>query len=373
MKQLKYSVGIDMAKDQFKACFSVIDQQQRVTIKATSGFSNNLTGFEEFYAWTRKHAREKIPVHYLVEATGIYHENLAWFLYNKDCSVSVILPNKAKKYIQGLGLKSKNDKIDAKGLARMCAEQSLDLWRPISKKIYLLRALTRLHEDLTAERSSLNNRLQALEHAMFDVKESKKSLRRVIASIDKELASLEVKIKDTIDNDPELYSRSKKITKIKGVGLLTFAVVIAETNGFELFNNIPQLTSYAGYDVLENQSGNSTGKSRMSKKGNSHIRRVLHMPAFNVVKFEPVFKTFYDRVYHNTNIKMKAYVAVQRKLLSLIYTLWKKNSEYNPRYSEAESQILFGGDSEGIKKAKHIVPGSLDGFIGFHRESSLGS
>src|SRR5687767_8652496 len=137
MKQLKYSVGIDMAKDQFKACFSVIDQQQKVTINATGSIKDNATGFEDFYAWKRKHAREKLPVHYLVEATGIYHENLAWFLYNKNCSVSVILPNKAKKYIQGLGLKSKNDKIDAKGLAKMCAEQSLDLWRPISKKIYL--------------------------------------------------------------------------------------------------------------------------------------------------------------------------------------------------------------------------------------------
>src|SRR6185436_15691482 len=136
MEQLKYSVGIDMARDQFKTCFSAIDRQQKVTIKATGSFNNNVSGFEEFYAWTRKHTREKIPVYYLVEATGIYHENLAWFLYTKECSISVILPNKAKKYIQGLGLKSKNDKIDAKGLAKMCAEQSLDLWRPISKKIY---------------------------------------------------------------------------------------------------------------------------------------------------------------------------------------------------------------------------------------------
>ena len=335
MKQLKYSVGIDMAKDQFKGCLSVIDQQQTVTIKATGSFRNNPTGFEEFYAWTRRHAREQLPVHYLMEATGIYHENLAWFLYTKDCAVSVILPNKAKKYLQGLGLKSKNDRIDAKGLAKMCAEQSLVLWKPISKKIYLLRALTRIHEDLTVERSSLNNRLQALEHAMFDVKESKKSLQKVIASIDKELGNLEVKIKEAIDNDPELASRSKKITKIKGVGLMTFAVVVSETNGFELFNNIPQLTSYAGYDVLENQSGNTIGKSRMSKKGNSHIRRILHLPAFTVVKFEPEFKNFYDRVYRNTNIKMKAYVAVQRKLLSLIYALWKKNCEYNSKYSEA--------------------------------------
>src|SRR6185436_6040921 len=195
MTYLKYSIGIDVAKDEFKTCISSIDHLQKVTVKSTGSFKNNNTGFEGFYAWVAKHLREKIPSHFLMEATGIYYEQLAWYLYNKDCPVSVILPNKAKKYIQGLGLKSKNDKIDAKGLAKMCAEQSLDLWRPISKKIYLLRALTRSHEDLSVERSSLNNRLHALEHAMFDVKESKKSLRKVIASIDKELESLERKIK----------------------------------------------------------------------------------------------------------------------------------------------------------------------------------
>jgi transposase len=354
MRQLKYSVGIDMAKAQFKVCFSVIDDQQKVTTKSQGSFPNNLDGFEKFYAWTQKHVREKLPLHFLVEATGIYHENLAWFLYNKDCSISVILPNRAKKYIQGLGLKSKNDKIDAKGLAKMCCEQSLDLWKPLSKKIYSLRALTRLHEDLTVEKTSLSNRLQSLEQAMFDVKQTKKALQKVIATMEKELKKLEIKIKQIIDDDPELSQRSKKITKIKGIGLMTFAVLVAETNGFELFKSVSQLTSYAGYDVMENQSGNSNGKSRMSKKGNSHIRRILHLPAFTAVKHEPDFKAFYDRVYANTNIKMKAYVAVQRRLLSLIYTLWKKNVEYDPNIQRQESQILFGAIPKESKKPSPI-------------------
>ena len=95
MRQLKYSVGIDVAKAQFKVCFSVIDDQQKVTTKSQGTFTNNLEGFEEFYAWTRKHAREKLPLHFLVEATGIYHENLAWFMdtiaelwgISKDCPI----------------------------------------------------------------------------------------------------------------------------------------------------------------------------------------------------------------------------------------------------------------------------------------------
>jgi transposase len=154
--------------------------------------------------------------------------------------------------------------------------------------------------------------------------------------MDKEIANIEGKIKEAIEIDPELSARYEKISQVKGVGLMTFAVVISETNGFELFTSIPQLVSYAGYDVIENQSGNTKGKSKMSKKGNSHIRRE--------------FKEFHSRVLANTNIKMKAYVAVQRKLLCLIYTLWKNNCDYRPHIQRQESQILFGAIPKESKK-----------------------
>jgi transposase len=346
MTNLKYSVGIDIAKDEFKACLSVIDSQQKVTVKSTCTFKNTSRGFDEFCKWFTKHKREELPINFLMEATGIYYEQLAWYLHNEDCSLSVILPNKAKKYIQGLGVKSKNDKIDAKGLAKMGAEQSLPLWKPITKTIYQLRALTRLHEDLSLQRTATLNRLKTLDYSMHNLKAVKKSMQKVLRAIEKEIAHIESEIKSIVNHDAVLKSKYEKIGSIQGVGLLTFAVVVSETNGFELFTSRSQLTSYAGYDISENQSGTKTGKTRISKKGNAHIRRVLHLPAFVVVKYQPCFKSFYERIYSNTKIKMKAYVAVQRKLLCLIYTLWKNDAGFNPRMNDdiqrQESQILFG-------------------------------
>ena len=53
------------------------------------------------------------------------------------------------------------------------------------------------------------------------------------------------------------------------------------------------------------------------------------MPAFNVVRYESGgFKNFFDRILSKHNQKMKAYVAVQRKLLIMIYTLWRKNEAF---------------------------------------------
>ena len=338
MSNLKYAVGIDLAKKEFKACLSVIDTQQKVTVKASSSFANSPSGFAALLQWVSKHGKEALPVLYLMEATGIYYEPLAWFLYQKAQPLTVILPNKAKKYLQSLGLKSKNDRIDAQGLSRLAAQQQHRLWQPLSQQIYVLRSLTRLHQSLTQHRTALSNQLQASEWSMYELKLVREGLSNALETIDKELLVLEKQIKQLIEQDALLKDKYEKISIIKGVGLLTFAVLVAETNGFELFENQSQLVSYAGYDVVENQSGNKVGKTRISKKGNTRIRRILYMPALCAVTHqEPGLKALYERVYSRSGIKMKGYVAVQKKLLCLIYTLWKKDEKYDSTFGQQPS------------------------------------
>lgn len=338
MKNLKYSVGIDVSKDDFKACLSVLNENIQVKIKASSTFSNTEKGIKLFMDWVKKHHKEAdLPVYFLMETTGVYHENLAWYLFEQSQNVIVVLANKAKRYLQSLGIKSKNDKIDAQGLSQMGAEKSFPLWQPISKNIYILRSLTRLHEDLQIQKTSFGSRLKTFDYTMHSCTEVKKSINKLLKEICNQIEHIEGQILKTIQQDDTLKAKYECVTSIKGVGLMAFAVTVAETDGFALINNQKQLTSYAGYDVAENQSGIRNGKTRISKKGNSHIRRILHMPAFNVVKYEKKFKDLYERVYERTNIKMKGYVAGQRKLLCMIYTLWQKEQ----KYQTIESNLLI--------------------------------
>lgn len=344
MKNLKYSVGIDISKDDFKACVSTFNETLQVKVKASSTFSNTEKGIKLFLDWAKKHHKETdIPLYFLMEATGVYHENLAWYLYQQSQNVIVVLANKAKKYLQSLGIKSKNDKIDAQGLSQMCAEKSFQLWQPISKNIYNLRSLTRLHEDLQVEKNSFGNRLKMLDFTMFENAQVKKSILKLLKEISKQIDHIETQISKIIEQDPILKTKYECITSIKGVGLMAFAVTVAETNGFALINNLRQLTSYAGYDVAENQSGKKIGKTRISKKGNTHMRRILHLPAFSVVRYEKNFRDLYERVYHRTGIKMKGYVAVQRKLLSMIYTLWKKEQNYQSKEESVLDELSETG------------------------------
>lgn len=132
---IKWSIGIDMGSKTLRCCLSSIDNSQHVKVKATRKFSNTAGGLQELLSWIRKHYKDQqAPLSIAMEATGIYYEQCALLLQKEGFRVSVILPTKSKRYLQALGLKSKNDKIDAEGLARMGAEQQLAARRPA--KVY---------------------------------------------------------------------------------------------------------------------------------------------------------------------------------------------------------------------------------------------
>lgn len=347
----KYSVGLDVSKDIIQAVLIAVNIELNVIIKASHTFRNKVEGFKELLQWVKKHCKQNIPVHFTMEATGVYYESLAWHLHQHQCAVAVVLPNKAKSYMRSIGYKTKNDKIDAKGLAQLGAEQRLRIWKPLSPGIAELRSLTRQHESLATLRTASINQLHAFEHSLYASKEVTQQLKKMIRFYDRQLVLIGKIMEQTVKDDVLMKERFTNICRIKGISMLSLATIVAETNGFALMNNKRQLTSYAGYDVIENQSGTHVGRTKISKKGNYRIRRILHMPALIVVKRQGgVFKQLYQRVFARTGIKMKGYVAVQRKLLQLIYHLWKTNQPFLTTFSNKETEVLFPIASAGGKK-----------------------
>ncbi len=338
-KVLKYSVGIDIGKLEFAACISSIDLEQRVKVIATRQFKNTDKGFSLFLEWVKSKIKEETKVVFSMESTGIYYENLAYFLFESGCFVSVILPNRSKKYLLSIGLKSKNDKIDAQGLAQMGAEQNLEQWHKPKKSFVELRSLTRQRQSLQENKTVFTNQLEAIMHSKYASPIIVSSLNQLILALDAQIEVMNNEIDKVMREDEEIREKMENICSIKGVSTITLATILSETLGFSQFKNLRQLTSYAGYDVVENQSGNHVGKTRISKKGNSRIRRVLHMPAFVTVTCkEPIFINLWNRVYDRTKMKMKAYVAVQRKMLALIYTLWTNGEIYEPEHLVMQSR-----------------------------------
>lgn len=333
---LKYSVGIDVSSEDIAVGFGLLSKNLLSKISKPRKFTNTKKGFKSLDSWITKQRKVKeIKLGVVMEATGVYHERIAHFLYEKGYEIYVVLPNKAKRYLESLGNRSKNDPIDSIGLTQMGIDQQhLEKWHPPSPVMAQLRSLTRQRQQVQEQITAANNRLHAVEHGFFQAKRVKKHLKTTISFHKKQIKQLELDIATTLKEQPELADKIERIVQsIKGIGILTLVTVIAETNGFKYFKSIQQICKYAGYDIIQNQSGKFKGRERISKKGNSRIRRILHMPALNMVAFGTgTFPSLYQRVYLSSGIKMKAYVAIQRKLLCLLFTLWKKDEIFDPNF-----------------------------------------
>lgn len=339
---LKYCLGNDISKAEMSVCFSELEGQQRVSIKGTNKFGNNLGGWKSLKSWIgrfRKHA--EIPFVIVVEATGVYYEDFAYYFKEQGFDVHVVLPNKSKHYAKSLNIKTKNDEVEARVLAQMGLERHLTVWKGMSPTMLKIKQLCRQRNALQATRTAVSNQLHAHTYAHKPLKSIVKQMHQHLEFLDKHIQELETEAQAICASDVQLQQRVENICKIKGVGIMTALVVIAETNGFDLIENKAQLVSYAGYDVVENQSGTSLkGKTRISKKGNSHIRRALYFPALSAARYEPKLQELYERIHEkNPKVKMIGAVAVQRKLLVLIYTLYKKNEPYDPKFEDKKARI----------------------------------
>jgi len=173
--------------------------------------------------------------------------------------------------------------------------------------------------------------LEALAHSEIAEKSIVKHYNKLIDEIDKQLAANEKAIREKVNQEPGLAERIDRVVTIRGIGFMTVVTVLAETNGFALINNRKQLTRYAGLDVPAHQSGPVDPKRHISKQGNVHIRTALYFPAIVSTKHNPQMKDFYGRLCQkNPQSKMVGVTATMRKLLLLIYSLWKSGEEYDP-------------------------------------------
>ena len=144
METLKQNVGIDIAKDSFVATFSVLLKDLTFKHIATKSFNNTPKSLDKFYEWVKKYKNDFSEVHFTMEATGIYYENLAYYLFDKNQIIHVLLPVKAKKFAE-----------------------SSNIYRK-------MRTLTREKSQLIKERTRVKNQLHAEEHSAEPMKSTLK-------------------------------------------------------------------------------------------------------------------------------------------------------------------------------------------------------
>lgn len=337
MKLLRQNSGIDISKDEFVASYTTIDEFHNIKQSRTKKFKNDNSGYEEYLKWISRLSSEDLEMNFNMEATGVYYEGLAYFLKERGKRVSVLLPHTVKKYAESLNTKSKTDDIDAKILGQMGVERVLPEWK-LSSKIYReLKKLTRERQKLVKMRTMLKNQLHAEKHSAEPMETVIKSIKELIECTNKQIAIIEKELEEKVSKDEYVSGKIKKVMTIPGVSFITVVTVAAETQGFDNFTSLRQLTSFSGYDVQQKQSGQFSGKTRISKKGNSHIRQAMYMPSLSVKAHTETYKKFYQKLYEKKGNGLVAATAIQRKLLGLMYTLWKNDTEFIDNYQQKKA------------------------------------
>jgi transposase len=313
-------LGIDIAKLKFDVALL---QNNKYKNKV---FTNDIKGFKALAAWLKEN--KILAFHACLEATGTYGEALSYFLFDNGFSVSVVNPAQIKSFGQSELSRVKTDKADAKLIARYCSAMVPMQWRPLPPHIRTLQAWVKRLENLQALYQEEYNRLEVAQACV------QPSIKKIVQILLKEIKGVKSKIQTHIKEHPDLSAQKKLLETIPGVGKATIAQILSFMGTPERFANAKKLVAFVGLNPRNRESGSSVkGHCRLSKTGDTALRKALYMPAIVAKKYNPIIKAFCERLKKAGKANMVIIGAAMRKLLHLIFGVLKSGKPFDPNFA----------------------------------------
>jgi len=302
-------VGIDVSKDRLD-CY-VLPQEESFSVerngKGLAALIENL--------------KPLLPTLIIVEATGGFEQTTAAAVAGAGLPIVIINPAQIRHYAQALGKRAKTDAIDAKVIARFAADV-----KPQARA--LPDELTQLLSDLVTRRRQIIEMMQAerQREKRVTAKRLKKSIARLIAALEKELAEVDHEIDSAVRGSPVWRENEDLMASVPGVGPQTARTLIAELPELGTLDR-KRIASLAGLAPYTRQSGRWKGKS-MIGGGRKTVRTALFMAAMVASHHNPVLKAFRDRLVAAGKPKMAALIAVARKLLTILNAIIRSRTPW---------------------------------------------
>lgn len=313
-----FQLGIDVAKAKLDCALKLQDGKYRHKV-----VENNRKGFAELSEWLGKYNAEN--AHVCMEATGIYWEAVAEYLANLGFTVSVINPAQIKAFGASRLVRTKTDKVDSKLIADFCKERNPAPWKAPSVSEQALRALVLRIDALQAMRTQETNRLEVARDVV------RAEIESHIQFLDIEIKTLLKKIRDHINDDPDMKNKQELLDSIPGIGERTIAMLLAFCMHPGRFKNARQATAFAGLDPRQHESGSSVhGKPRMSKVGHAILRKALYMPAMVTLYRTDWGRQFQKRLAGAGKPPMLIIGAMMRKLVHVAFGVLKSGESFKP-------------------------------------------
>lgn len=318
------TLGLDLAQRSFAAALRFDTHRC-----AKAQFDNNPAGFRKLRAWLYRHFAGKLRV--AMESTSTYAEAVAEFLVGEGHEVYVLNPERIACYARSLGQRNKTDPADAVTIAAFIATHEATPWRPPSPEQKTLRSLTRTRQQLVDLGRTLRLQLKTADAA------ARVHLQAVLHSVQSQLATLERAIKQHLRAHPALGEQVRRLMTCIGVGFTTAAVALAELPPVTPDSDPRALCAWAGLTPRRWQSGASEWRTRLSRKGNAHLRHALYMPALVAKRHNPLLKAFAQRLAEQGKSTGAILGALSHKMLRILVGMLRSQTDFDPNWSDEKS------------------------------------
>ena len=259
----------------------------------------------------------------VLEATGGYERGLLADLLQASHNVVVANPRQVRDFARGMGQLAKTDPIDAAVLARFGrivapkprpqpVDQTVDMAELVSRR-------QQLHGLLTQE----TNRLPMARHLKV-----RKSLQKVIRTLEQQIIDLDKLIRDNIQSDDGMQRKDDILQSFKGIGPGTSAMLLSHLPELGQLNR-QEIAALAGLAPWDLQSGKWAGQSKIWG-GRKEVRGMLYMAALSAIRWNHVIEAFYQRLTAKGKKIKVAITACMRKILVILNTLIRNNSLWLP-------------------------------------------
>lgn len=325
-----FYLGIDVSKKKLDVALLMDLETLK---KRQKKVANTPEGFAQLIAWAGKQSGAAPGgLHAVMEATGPYHEALADALYTAGLVVSVINPKALKDFAKGLGIKAKNDALDALTIARYGALANPPAWQPPPPEVRQLAALLRRLQAVETDLQRERNRLEKAQLSQAKAPSVIASLERGIAYLSAEQQRLQQGVDDHIDRHPQLKEDRQHLLSIPGIGPVLSALMVMLLQSGERFASAAQFASYLGLIPTEHRSGSSVReRPHLSKLGPAPVRAKLYMAALVATRYNPDVRAFYERLRARGKCKMAALGAAMRKLAHICFGVVKNHTDFRPQ------------------------------------------
>jgi len=259
----------------------------------------------------------------VMEATGGYEKSLVRFLQSQGRDVAVVNPRQIRDYAKSLGILEKTDQIDARVIARF-GESNKPRNTPVLMENDLLREelIARRRQLIELQTAETNRLKQAARPAI------RKSIEKLLKTIQQQVADLDQQLSKAVQACPQASRKFEILKSTPGVGNTTAHTFLADVPELGQLNR-REIAKLVGLAPLNQDSGQMRGKRRI-RYGRGGPRNVLYMATLTAIRKNALIKPFYERLIAHGKKPKVAIVACMRKLLTMLNTMIKNNTTWQP-------------------------------------------